>query len=151
MPYGNGQTQWNSTLRRSAPLRNKKKTLGGFKTPDAKKALSRQREIKKRSAKAEARHREYIPIQNAVVAEWRDRGERCAVCIARGIANPNFATEVHHIRGRRGSLLTDIRGFIPSCFFCRTWPHDNQNAARAAGVLSERKLWEIPFDENNSK
>lgn len=151
---GSGGYQWNSTLRRKTPLRG---------SVLAKKAddKAKRRVIKRQSAKAAKRHREYLPIQAATIKKWQEEGVRCAICIARksisprgpGPLTPNFATEIHHLRGRKGPLIGDPRGFCPSCFFCRQWPHDNPNAARAAGVLSARNLWGVPFadsDENVS-
>lgn len=139
-----GGFQWNSSLRRKTPLRAKKPTQKEIREKP-KKELKRQTRIKQQSDKAAKRHREYMPIQREVMREWQESGTPCAVCVARGINPPNAATEIHHARGRRRSLLTDRRNFIPSCFPCRTWPHDNPNAARAAGVLSERRDWGVEF------
>lgn len=142
---GNGNRAWNSTLRRRAPAKWKSHEIPR-KTP-----LKRTKAMKAQSDKAKVRHAEYMPVQNRVVAEWRERGERCAICRVRGITPPNLASEIHHLYGRAGSLLTDERGMVPSCFPCRTWPHDNPNTARRLGVLGERWQWGVPIDEHEQK
>lgn len=68
----------------------------------------------------------------------------CGICLVRG-KTPGAATEVHHIRGRNGSLLCDLRGFIPSCRACREWPHENPKEARALGVFGEAWEWGVHY------
>lgn len=139
-----GGTQWNSTLKRRTPLRAKR-FPEKFRKEQAKKEIKRTAGIKRQSDKAAKRHREYMPIQREVVREWQESGTPCSVCVARGINPPNAATEVHHLRGRRKSLLTDRRNMVPSCGPCRLFPHDNPKWARAAGVISERRDWGVEF------
>jgi hypothetical protein len=51
------------------------------------------------------------------------------------------ATELHHSRGRIGSLLTDLRWFIGLCHSCHDFVHNNPNEARKAGLLCEKGKW----------
>lgn len=58
----------------------------------------------------------------------------------------DVATQVHHSRGRLGSLLKAVEFFIPSCASCHAWVHNNPNEARKLNwkgvpVLCERGKW----------
>lgn len=134
---------WNSNLTRCAPLRAKspwtrKERLAGQNAPE-KKPL-------KRASKARARQQsEYFRIWKDFIADH----PACEICIARGI-HPAPSTEIHHKFGRAHSLLTDIRGFVASCFGCRMWPHENPQAARLAGVLGSATLWGIRIDRHGA-
>lgn len=47
------------------------------------------------------------------------------------------AVQVHHSRGRLGSLLTDARFFVEICKLHHRWIHDNMDAARKEGLLCQ--------------
>jgi hypothetical protein len=94
------------------------------------------------SQKQGKRLREYGPISKKFLAE----NPICAICVARKKKPPNPSTEVHHLRGRVGRLLCDVRGFVASCFPCRDFPHTKVIKARELGVLAPANLWNVPFD-----
>lgn len=132
-----GQTRraWNSSLpARRKPIGHSVNFLKNNGIKPRKGAL------KKVSKKQSGRLARYYPIRDAFLAENRV----CEICSARG-APVNEATEVHHLRGRLGSLLFDTRGFVPSCFSCRTWPHDHPREAREIGLLAIPRDWGRPF------
>jgi hypothetical protein len=61
--------------------------------------------------------------------------KRCAVF-------PNLrATEIHHQRGRAGSLLLDIQYWLAVSFKGHRWIHDNINEARKGGFIAEAGDW----------
>lgn len=62
---------------------------------------------------------------------------RCRACnrIPAGARPPRVSCDVHHSRGRLGSLLMDARFWIPVCRICHNWIHANPAAAREAGLL----------------
>lgn len=98
--------------------------------PLVRKALLRRGvPLREMSAKRRQRLQPYWPVREAYLRTHR----WCVICPVRG-RRPNPATEVHHIKGRSGDLLTDTRFFAASCRYCRDWPHDNPNAARAANL-----------------
>lgn len=65
------------------------------------------------------------------------------------LANPSCdcggrTRDVHHTRGRAGSLLLDWRYWRPVCRYCHDWIAQHPDAARAEGMLCERGLWNVP-------
>lgn len=46
-----------------------------------------------------------------------------------------FSTEVHHRRGRIGSMLVNEAYFLPVCRECHRWIHDHPSEARMKGYL----------------
>lgn len=49
--------------------------------------------------------------------------------------------DVHHSRGRAGTLLLDERFWLPVCRECHDWIHANIQKAREGGFICERGLW----------
>jgi hypothetical protein len=74
---------------------------------------------------------------------WLILNPHCAVCFHLKLKLVK-ATEVHHKRGRNGSLLTDTRYLASTCRGHRLWPHENPSEARAAGLLSSAADWDVP-------
>ena len=75
-------------------------------------------------------HKEYIKLKRAFLAD-----KQCSVY-------PWFkATEVHHIRGRLGPLLTDQRYWLPVSPKGHQWIHGNPHDARAQGYLAHLGQW----------
>lgn len=54
------------------------------------------------------------------------------------------ATDIHHVRGRAGPLLTDRRFFKSVCREAHNWIHANPSLARALGLLAEPGQWNKP-------
>jgi hypothetical protein len=47
----------------------------------------------------------------------------------------NPATQIHHIKGRAGSLLCDVRYWIAVCPPCHQYIHDHARESRARGLM----------------
>lgn len=66
----------------------------------------------------------------------------CAVFPCRqGSLITRRATEVHHMRGRQGSLLLDERFWLPVSSEGHRWIHDNPDKARRMGYLCAKGSW----------
>lgn len=59
------------------------------------------------------------------------------------------AKDLHHKRGRAGTLLTDTRHFAALCRTCHNWVGENIAAARAEGLICEPGLWNTPDKTSN--
>ena len=106
--------------------------------------LVTRKPLKKISKSQRNRLKKYLPIAKEFLA--LPENQMCAICIARREHGENIrinpATEVHHRFGR-GPNLTDVRGFVASCFSCRTWPHENPRLAREWGLLCPAPQWMV--------
>lgn len=127
-------TVWNSTLKRRKAW-NRAPFVGKKRRP-IKREIKARKPIKQRSSKQAQRDAKYAPISKAHLAAF----PWCGICAVRDRGQVP-ATEIHHARGRAGSLLFDRRFFVSSCFECRMWPHENPEAARALGVLASATDW----------
>lgn len=86
------------------------------------KPQSRSQKSRRRAAE-----RLYIKLRDA----YLQANPRCARCNA-------VAVLVHHLAGRLGELLTDVRNFAALCRACHDWIHAYPVAARAAGWMQSR-------------
>lgn len=74
--------------------------------------------------------REYYKLRKPFL-----EGKRCAVF-------PHLtATDVHHVRGRAGSLLLDTRYWLPVSRAGHYWIDTHRNEARARGWLAKLGEW----------
>ena len=62
----------------------------------------------------------------------------CEVC------HNSSATEIHHIRGRAGLLLFDMRYWRAVCSTCHAWIHAHPEEARNLGLLAQEGEWNKP-------
>ena len=69
----------------------------------------------------------------------------CACCFRR------LATDVHHTRGRVGSLLVDMRFFSGVCRSCHEWIAGHPRRARECGLLCAAGAWNSPPRDNESR
>lgn len=104
----------------------------GQPTPAKKKVLAdwmrvRRKRVRQVSAAQREKLKEYAGAK-ALYLMGRTRCERCN-CVA--------VLELHHRRGRAGSLLSDHRYFAALCGKCHRWVHEHPAAARAAGWLGQ--------------
>lgn len=108
---------------------------GGLKRS---KAGLKRTPLRKVSANQRHRNDKYFKMRAAFLSE--PGNALCRICIVRQekgeVISVNRATEIHHFSGRQGKNL--FRGFIPSCFWCRMWPHDNIAKAQEFGLISRR-------------
>lgn len=122
---------WNSTLNvYKYPNKKKpqKKATGITSTPAVKKRTP----IKQRSTKRAAQERQYSS---------KDRPEYLAahpVCEIQVAGCTYEATEVHHKKGRIGTLLNDKSYFCAACRNCHDWAENNPKEAKEKGVSISR-------------
>ena len=71
-----------------------------------------------------------------------ERYKHCHVCLELWVVNQNMkpreATQIHHLAGRQGSLLTDVRNFLAVCAECHRRIHDNPRWAMENFYLRSR-------------
>lgn len=88
--------------------------------------------IRRTSAQRAKQLREY----SAMLRELLATQPLCEAChVIRPDARAHAATEVHHKRGRIGSLLCDGRHWLLVCRTAHHWIHDNPRAAVEAGFI----------------
>jgi hypothetical protein len=56
------------------------------------------------------------------------------------------STQIHHVRGKLGPLLTDERFWLPVSFAGHRWIHDHPDEARAKGLLAAIGEWNMPTE-----
>lgn len=93
--------------------------------------------VKARSASESVRMAVYNPIAE-MYKRLRPRCECCRLVFKRA---PEAAEHVHHVRGRDGLLLFDVRWFKSACAECHRWVDQNKGEARSLGLLAEAGDW----------
>jgi predicted metal-binding protein len=101
------------------------KTCG---TPPEKK---KPKPIAKNSKKRLKENMEYSKIREAYLKDF-------PVCEVLNCLNR--ATEIHHMQGRIGALLTDVNHFLAVCESCHKYIHDNPAWSREQGYVELRSL-----------
>lgn len=132
-----GQKMKRTQLKRKTPLNRGSSIERKFKFRKPPKPRKPLKKISK--SRRNALSSKYNPAR----VEFLRQNPFCQICPAKGTGRPNRATEVHHMRGRAGSLLWDSRFFCASCRECREWPHENTVLARQYGVLCEPREWNV--------
>jgi hypothetical protein len=84
-----------------------------------------------------SRRRKALAIYAKIKRVWLANHPWCEVT---GIA----ATEVHHRRGRIGTLLIDTRFWMAVSFRVHRLIHDHPTTARAEGWLAGPGKWNVP-------
>ena len=82
-------------------------------------------------------------IYAAMKKQWRQSHALCEVCKERW-THRNWANDVHHQRGKAGTLLIDQRFWLAVCRPCHSYIQDNKAEARAKGWLCDWGLWNSP-------
>jgi len=108
--------------------------------PRAAVTAKPRKPIRRRSAKMRGLMAEY----NVRKAAYLQKHPWCAVYpwvgkIGRQVRNP--ATEIHHTRGRAGTLLLDERYWLGVSAAGHDYIHENPQAARAQGYLCQPGEW----------
>ena len=99
-----------------------------------KPTSKRQKRIRRVSIKKAADLKEYYAMRARFLANV----DLCEVC------HTDRPVEIHHRRGRVGSLLTDLRHLLATCHRCHQWLHENVEEARTLGYICEKGLWNTP-------
>lgn len=93
-----------------------------------------QRSPLRRISKKRAKEgRTYTEVSGAFLAD----NPTCEMCKVAA------STELHHKRGRVGSLLCDTRFFAACCNYCHTFIHANPAIARQLGLLAPANEWNV--------
>lgn len=108
-----------------------------MRRPQGSKARRYIRQVSKARA---SRLKIYAAVRTAFLRH-HPRCEALVICKA---ARSPKATDIHHTRGRVGTLLTDERFFVAVCRQCHEWIGSNPAAARARGLLCEAGKWNTP-------
>lgn len=83
--------------------------------------------LRKFSKKRQSQMNEYKKIR----VEFLKANPNCAVCNCE-------ATDVHHVKGRIGDLLTDIHHFLAVCRICHVRIENNPEWAKEKGYSKSR-------------
>jgi hypothetical protein len=82
-----------------------------------------------------------LRLYKTVAADFKAANPKC-LCCGPVFSRPARDTrDIHHTRGRRGPLLTDVRFFVAACRECHNWIGDHPDGARAIGLLCEAGDW----------
>ncbi len=91
--------------------------------------------IARRSKSMARRMREYRVKADAYKREHRH-------CERAGCAK--LTADIHHTRGRVGTLLMDTRFWVAVCRSCHDWIAANPEQARSEGLLCAKGSWNVP-------
>lgn len=105
-------------------IRKPTKGLKRSYLPRSRKALKRKTRIKKVSTRQKGRMAKYYEIRRRYLEE----NPRCEICL-------HPATEIHHVKSRRGNLLFDTKYFMAVDRPCHTRIHENVQWAKTQGFL----------------
>lgn len=100
-------------------------------------ALPRRNPNRPRNGKSQARE-SYRTRRDRFLAKLRNK--LCPVALAVWKRKVPVA-EVHHTRGRIGTLLNDERYWLAVSLIGHRWIHEHPQAARERGWLAERGSW----------
>jgi len=64
--------------------------------------------------------------------------EQNKVCQAKLFGCTHLSTDLHHIKGRVGDLLTDENNFLAVCRSCHTFIEENPKFAKEKGFSKSR-------------
>lgn len=87
--------------------------------------------IKKESTKRAKENREY----NKLALSFKLDNPFCHAGLS---GCTTMTTEVHHTKGRTGSLLTNVMYFLAVCRNCHDWIENNPAAAKEKGLSTSR-------------
>lgn len=91
--------------------------------PKRKTPLKRGKPLRRVSAKTAKRNAQYSVQRRAFL----DRRPHCAATELAFTSCTRWATDVHHLRGRIGSLMLDENNWAPMCRSCHAWVTDHPN------------------------
>jgi len=107
---------------------------GAPKAPEKKPA---------RIAPVSKRQRKRLSRYAVLKAEWMLRFHANGICEC-GSCNRPSELDVHHTRGRAGTLLLDWRHWRALRRECHEWVAAHPVEARRRGLLCEPGLWNVP-------
>lgn len=94
--------------------------------------------VKARSTPEEIR----MAVYRAIRLLYLSRHEWCECCVwIRETNHPSKATTIHHLAGRVGWMLVDVRRWKSACLACHTWIGNNPEKARELGLICDKGNW----------
>ncbi len=112
-----------------------------------KRPLTRRRRIRSVSPKRAKQNALYRKLRRAFLAEHA----LCHACmVRRELLSIKASTQIHHIRGKIGKLLTDVRFWCAVCDRCHRWITDHTTEARALGLICEKGKWNERTDHDTA-
>lgn len=118
----------------------------------AQKAVARRiapmKRIAPMSERMKSRNAEYRKVRDAFLKEYPFCGA-CGFIQNLNRRGAHYATEVHHLNGRAGKLITDTDKFLSVCRPAHIWIDANREKARELGLLCKRGEWNR--QSNNDK
>lgn len=96
--------------------------------------LERSKLTRKRIAPRSAAMVGKMAVYKRLKGEFLAVHRHCAACCG-------LAAEVHHTRGRAGTLLLDTRYWMALCPACHRWVHENIEAARKRNLIAAAGDW----------
>jgi hypothetical protein len=115
---------------------------------------AKPKRIRHRTSKRAAEEKLYRIEAAAFLAAAVARGETCPIlfeAIKTGLKDWNYGfliddtvTQIHHMRGRRGSLLRDQRHWLAVSAAGHDWIERHKEEARRHGWLCEKGLFNTP-------
>jgi len=76
-----------------------------------------------------------LKIYRAVAPSFLEDNPRCQCPGPDGRPCPNEATQIHHMKGRLGPLLTDVQWWMAVCQACHVYIEDHKKEARKRGLI----------------
>lgn len=77
-----------------------------------------------------------MEIYKAISDVWRSLHRWCECCTLRNSGSiSQAAVDIHHVHGRDGLLLFDVRYWLAVCRPCHNWIHAHPKQARELGLL----------------
>jgi len=102
--------------------------------------MTPRKPIKRVSRRQARRNAEYARVKKKWLMDTF--GEMFPICQFLGCWN--MATEIHHSRGKAGSLLTDTRHWFVLCRDHHQWTHSNVDHATKLGLFGPKGSWNDP-------
>ena len=97
--------------------------------------------VRKRIAPVSKAKQETLKTYSAFRAAHLAACPKCVGCRVIFKRDSRPATDIHHSRGRLGTLLTDTRWWFALCRECHDWVGANPDAARVYGLLCGQGSW----------
>lgn len=109
-----------------------------MKFPKPKKAIKPRKPIRNMSVKRQGWMAAYMVVRKEFLKDH-------LLCEAgKSVCCTGKAKDIHHVSGRCGNLLTNVRFFMPVCRHCHDWIGANPTEARKLGWLCGVGQWNKP-------
>jgi hypothetical protein len=93
--------------------------------------MKRKTPIRRASKKRELELKIYYSLKKYILSQR----PYCQIPSANGTPCLNRATGIHHVKGRAGELLCDVRFWLAVCPQCHDYIHAHAKESRARGLM----------------